>query len=249
MKATTIVKTQSWMATLFNSQPQPTQKKTKPKVTDKYEYPGLITDRPHITVVAGKKGSGKSHLACRLLLTSFRFKYDHIIFVSPTFRAQYDGLWSKLSPDGITGPEQLTEQLIETIMKTVSAKGNGSTLLILDDVGEEFRKISPRTVNMLVSNSRHYKLSIICLHQRLTQAPPILRANADVVIAFSACSYVEVECMWKMVATTQRKAFQLMFNDATQEPHSYLVSMVDKGGRLRFYKKDFRTELLPSNYT
>jgi hypothetical protein len=237
------------MATLFNSQPQPTQKKKKPKVTDKYDYPGLITDRPHITVVAGKKGSGKTHLACRLLLTSFRFKYDHIIFVSPTFRAQYDGLWSKLSPDGITVYEQLTEQLIESIMKTVSAKGNGSTLLILDDLGEEFRKISPRTVNMLVSNSRHYKLSIICLHQRLTQAPPILRANADVVIAFSACSFTEIECLWKMVATTQRKTFQLMFNDATQEPHSYLVSMVDKGGRLRFYKKDFKTELLPLNYT
>ena len=134
-------------------------------------------------------------------------------------------------------------------MKTVSAKGNGSTLLILDDLGEEFRKISPRTVNMLVSNSRHYKLSIICLHQRLTQAPPILRANADVIISFSACSYVEIECLWKMVAITQRKPFQLMFNDATQEPHSYLVSMIDKGGRLRFYRKDFKTELLPLDYT
>jgi hypothetical protein len=154
-----------------------------------------------------------------------------------------------LSPEGITVHEQLTEELIERIMKTVSAKGNGSTLLILDDLGEEFRKISPRIVNMLVSNSRHYKLSIICLHQRLTQAPPILRANADVVIAFSACSYTEIECLWKMVATTQRTKFQLMFNDATQEPHSYLVSMVDKGGRLRFYRKDFKTELHACDYT
>ena len=218
---------------------------TRPcKTNDKYNCPGIINDRPHVTLLVGKKGSGKSHLCCKLLLTSWRFKYDEIVFVSPTFRAQYEGLWSKLSPDGITVHESLTEHFIETLMDRVS-KNNTSTLLILDDCGEEFRKIRPRVVNMLVSNSRHYKLSIVCLHQRLTQASPIVRANCDCVVAFSACSYTEVECLWKIMSTIPRREFQAMFAAATQTPHSYMVSVIDKGGRLRFYQKDFTTEIKP----
>ena len=226
------------------------QKKDGPKPkrvsSDKYNYKGLITDRPHITIIAGKKGSGKSYLCCKLLLTSWRYKYDKVIFISPTFRAQYDKLWSKLSPEGITVHDTLTECFINKLMETLSScKNANSTLLILDDLGEEFRKICPRVVNMLVSNSRHYRLSIVCLHQRLTQSPPIMRANADCIIAFSACSYTETEALWKMVATVPRKEFQHMFNSATQKPHSFLVSMVDSGGRLRHYHMDFMTEIKP----
>jgi hypothetical protein len=48
-----------------------------------------------------------------------------------------------------------------------------------------------------------------------------------------------------MVASVPRKDFQVMFNDATQKPHSFLVSMIDKGGRLRHYHMDFTTEIKP----
>ena len=40
---------------------------------------------------------------------------------------------------------------------------------MLDDLGEELKKIEPRLINLLVSNSRHYRLSIINLHQKLTR--------------------------------------------------------------------------------
>jgi hypothetical protein len=92
-----------------------------------------------------------------------------------------------------------------------------SKLLILDDLGLQVTKTDPKLVNRLVSNSRHYNLSIVCLHQRLTQAPTIMRANADVVIAFSACSYPEIECLWKMVSTVPRREFATMFSEATQD--------------------------------
>jgi hypothetical protein len=158
------------------------------KRNQKYDYKGLINDRPHITIIAGKKHSGKSYLCCKLLLTSWRFQYDRIIFVSPTFRSQYDSLWHKLSPEGIQVHEFIDESVIQNLMDKLSndkKRPRPATLLVLDDLGEEFRKFCPRVVNMLVSNSRHFNLSVVCLHQRLTQSPPIVRANADCIIAFS----------------------------------------------------------------
>ena len=242
---TKIVKTQTWIqsilssTTTLTSNQQETKKKKKTCKCDKYDYKGLITDRPHLTLICGKKGSGKSHLCCKLLLTSWRYKYDDVIFVSPTFRSQFDGLWNKLSPDGIVVHETLTEDLVNNILASVSNNKQRKTLLVLDDCGEEFRKISPRVVNLLISNSRHYNLSIVCLHQRLLQSPPIVRSNADVVIAFAACSYQEIECLWKMVATVPRRQFQAMFAECTQTQNSFMVcmvSLVDKGGRLKFYQ-------------
>jgi hypothetical protein len=177
-------------------------------------------------------------------MTAWRFQYDEITFVAPTFRAQYDGLWSKLDPAGITVKESLTEDWLLEYFNKVSTDPK-PRLLVLDDLGDELRKISPRVINLLVSNSRHYNLSVIALHQRLTQCPTIVRAQADCIIAFAACAYTEVELLHRMVSTVPRSQFQAMFMAATLTPHSFLVSVVDKGGRLRFYHKDFKTEIKP----
>jgi hypothetical protein len=139
--------------------------------------------------------------------------------------------------------EELTESLVEELLATVSTKQR-QTLLILDDCGEELRRIAPRIVNQLVSNSRHYQLSIVCLHQKLTQSPTIMRANADCIIAFAASSFLERECLYKEVSTIDRKAFMNMFSEATHDKHSFLVSTISKGGKLNFYKNDFKTKLL-----
>ena len=193
-----------------------------------------------MTLICCRKGSGKSHLACRLLKTAWCGVYDEIIFVSPTFRSQFHGLWSQLSPEGIVVHEKFDESFVENLMlqQSVSTK---NSLLILDDNGEDMKKVLPSTINKLVSNSRHYRLSIICLFQKITQAPTILRANADSIISFPACSYLEREALWKEISTCDRKTFQRIFNEATEKKHSFLVSIIDKGGRLRHYRDDVVT--------
>ncbi len=98
------------------------QKRKQRKHKDKYDFPGLLTDRPFIKLLVGKKGSGKSMLCCKLLLTSYRFCFDRIVFISPTFRAQHSTLWYKLSPDGIEVHEQLTEQLVQKLYDEMAAK-------------------------------------------------------------------------------------------------------------------------------
>ena len=233
-----------WAKMSVTGQPPPPPKLKRTAQAQTKRLPGLINDRPHVTLICGRKGSGKSFLCCKLLCswTGWRGVYDEIIFVSPTFKSQFDGLWSKIDPAGVTVHERIDEQFIENLLQEQSTSTKNS-LLILDDCGEDLRKVSPSTVNKLVSNSRHYKLSIICLHQKLTQSPTIMRANADSVVSFAACSYLERDCLWREVSTVDKKEFLRIFNQATTEKHSFLVSTIDKGGRLRFYESDFTTTI------
>jgi hypothetical protein len=194
-------------------------------------------------LILGRKGSGKSHLLVKLLKTAWCGVYDEIIICSPTFKSQFKNLWSQLSPEGITVYKSLDAAFIEKLMADQSSSTINS-LLILDDCGEDLRKISPSVINMLVSNSRHYKLSIIALHQKITQSPSVVRANMDSCLSFSACSFLEREALWKEVSTIPRKEFQQAFNSATQKKHGFLVSTIDKGGALRLYHDDFKTLVL-----
>jgi hypothetical protein len=222
-------------------------KKKKRKRDEKHDHPGIINDRPFITLIVGKKGSGKSVLCCNLLLTTYRYLFDRIIIVSPTFRAQYGVLWHKISSDGIVVHEELNETIIQSVYDEVKSNKDTATLLLLDDCGEELRKIEPRLVNLMVSNSRHYKLSILSLHQKLTQAPTILRGNADQIMMFGACSYLEREALYKEVSIVDRKTFMRIFNHATDEPHSFLCCVMSREGQLKFYKHDFETEIKIEN--
>ena len=217
------------------------------KHKDKYDYPGIINDRPFIQLLVGKKGSGKSMLCCKLLLTSYRFCFDRIIFISPTFRAQHSTLWNQISPEGVEVHEQLTETLVQKLYDELSAKQSCSckktTLLVLDDLGEELKKIEPRLINLLVSNSRHYRLSIISLHQKLTQCPTVIRGQVDSICMFGACSYLERECLYKEVSVVERKLFMKMFTEVTEKPHAFLVCSMSREGKLKFYESDFITEV------
>jgi hypothetical protein len=213
------------------------------KPTQRTTRPGLINDRPHVSLFVGRKGSGKSRLLCTLLQTDWANIYNRIVFVSPTFQAQFDGLWSELSPVGITVHESLTDGFIEKLLQDVSASKH-QTLLILDDCGDDIRRVAPAMMNKLVSNSRHLNLSIICLHQKITQSSTIIRSNCDSIISFASCSYLERESLWREISTVNKRDFNRMFQEATSEPHSYMVSTISRGGALINYKSDFNTVLI-----
>ena len=170
--------------------------------------------------------------------------FDRIVIVSPTFRSQYETLWYQITSEGIEVHEELTVSVLQNLFDTIKqSNGSVSTLLLLDDCGEELRKIDQRLVNLLVSNSRHYKLSCLSLHQKLTQAPTILRSNADQIIMFGACSFLEREALYREVSVVPRKEFMTIFNNATEKPHSFLVCIMARDGKLRFYESDFVTEI------
>ena len=168
-------------------------------------WKGLIVEKPHITLFVGRKGSGKTQLLIKLLkdVDGFRGQYQEIVNVSPTFKLQ--PVWKQLSPEGITVYETFSDSVLAKIHK--EQQSNVNTLLILDDNGDDLRKVSPSVFNKLISNSRHLNCSIIALLQKLTQAPTILRANTDCFIVFSACSERERLALFAEIGTMSKKEF------------------------------------------
>ena len=113
--------------------------------------------------------------------------------------------------------------------------------MILDDNGDDLRKVSPSIFNKLISNSRHLNCSIIALLQKLSQAPTILRSNADVFVVFSACSIRERDALHSEIGTVDKKTFEKMFNECTSEQYSaFVASIID--GKIGFYK-NFENEI------
>lgn len=187
-------------------------------------------------MIVGKKGSGKSNLFLRFLLSRsgwFR-KYDKIVIISPTFRAQYEILWSKLSPLGIKVHDAITEELLTNLIEEQETNGL-STLVCFDDNGEDLRHIAQPVLNKFISNSRHLRLSCVFLCQKITQAPTIVRANTDCFVVFAACAQVELEALYKEVSIVDKKRFLELFREVTQQQYAFLcISVV--AGKIRFFK-------------
>ena len=219
------------------------QQTTRLPQNNEERFPALLINKPHVTLVCGAKGSGKSQLVCRLLLTAYKKVYDEIIFVSPTFESQIKSLWGKLSPEGIRVVDDLSQEFVDGFLIDQS-KSSKNTLLVLDDVGQAQRQLKGNSWMKLIANSRHYKLSIISLHQKLTQADTCIRVNADTIVCFPSCSYGEREALYKARSTVDRKTFMDLFRSATIEDYSFLVCTV-RSGNLRFYMSDFKTDITP----
>lgn len=203
---------------------------------------GLIRDRPHITVMIGRKGSGKNHLLLKLLLSPYGWKgvYDEITIVSSTFKNQFNKTWSKLDPKGITVHEAMTDELMESFLRSEPSK---NSLFIFDDLGEDLTRMTPQNLNKFFSNSRHLNISVVSLHQKIAkQVPTILRANADTIIAFGAVSFIEREALAKEISIIKHAEFNKIMNHATDEEFDFLVATLSHG-KLHLYK-NFKETLL-----
>lgn len=214
----------------------PTAEQHKEKKDKKRVFKGLINDRPHVTIFLGRKGSGKTSLLLKLLLTEGGLckVYKKIIIISATFLQQWDKTWSKLHKNGLVVYTSLSDALLDKIYHDCDSEKQ-QTLVISDDMDEQFRKgVESSRVNRLISNSRHLPCSFIFLSQSIVQLPTIVRRNADCFCLFGACSYCEVELIWKEVSLVSRKHFWKMFTKATCKPYGFLVCSIEKG-KLAFY--------------
>ena len=178
-----------------------------------------------LTVICSKKGSGKSTLLVKLLLDprAYKGKYDRIIIVSSTFRAQYNTLWNKLNQQGIEVHDEVSEELLKTIQDFQEANDDKNVLVISDDQGENWRSIDKKLMSLFISNSRHMRCSMIFLVQKFTQISPVIRTQADCIISFSSASSKQLEALAAEVNIMDLKSFRKMFYDVTQQDFHFLI--------------------------
>jgi hypothetical protein len=87
----------------------------------------------------------------------------------------------------------------------------------------------------LISNSRHLPCSLVFLSQSIVQLPTIIRRNTDSYVLFGACSYTEIDLIYKEVSIVKRSTFWKMFQKATAKEWGFLVCSIQEG-KIRFFE-------------
>src|SRR3954471_11910748 len=150
---------------------------------DEIYYPEAFVDPwlhdPYIMGIVGNIGSGKTVLVSKLI-RMWRFKFDIVVWISPTYPFQD----MKLMPEDSTGIvvfDKLSKENVEMIKlhqetrnKRLIDEGKPPSrmLLILDDNGTRTRKLLEG--GMLDDLLIHYKINVVQLAQRYTQLSPSL---------------------------------------------------------------------------
>jgi hypothetical protein len=130
--------------------------------------------QPHCALIAGKRGCGKSVLACQLLENEFRGYFDNIVIICPTFsiNAAYRRPWLTDKKDKnvyVVSGKTFEKYDINTILlhfaKTFKCRGH--TLFLIDDCaysGDVRHKETALT--QLAFISRHAGISIWVITQK-----------------------------------------------------------------------------------
>ena len=190
-----------------------------------------------MTIINGRKNSGKTELLLRLLCTpgGYYLKYKKIIIISPTFLSQYEKTWSRVKKEGLEVYDGMSDALLAKISKECT-KETGPTLIISDDNSESLRtNVSHEKVGELISNSRHANNSFVFLTQSIVQMPTIVRRNADVFVFFASASNTEIDFLWKEVSSIKKRKFMEMFAKAVKQDYGFLVCSSEKG-KIKFYE-------------
>ena len=200
-------------------------------------HPGVIRDRPQIFGFFGRKGSGKTTLCIQHLTHEFRGVYDKVILISPTVQNQ--GAWEKIDLSTIELYEGIDDRILSALLAERSENYKDSKCLVIcDDLGEDLRRCNIKILNKLISNSRHLQLSMLFLHQKVTQMHPVVRVNCDTFAVFSSNSHAEKECLWREISVVERKEFNRIMNEATQSDYGYLIASTSKEGKMVLYDKN-----------
>ena len=197
-----------------------------------------------VLVLCGRKGSGKTRL-CIDILTSpngLCSVYDKVFCISPTFDRQ--PIWrERISGEGWTIYKALDNETLEKVFNQLLSKPQSEkVLLLLDDNGEDLRRVDQKIVNKLVSNSRHLNCSIVLLLQKMTQCPTCVRCQTDTFVCFSATSQREIDALWAEVGKGSKQEFHQMFHSATEGRYAHMVCSISQQGKIT-YNSCFRDSL------
>jgi hypothetical protein len=198
-----------------------------------------------LMLISGRRGSGKTTLACKLLLTAsaFRGKFDNIICISETFHLVKQ--WQCIDTSERDAYSDYNSTIIRRLINEQTSSSmwrlgrkRKSVLLLIDDIGNSSRLTKTGQVDYLdkiACNGRHLGVSIIFLQQQLTQTSPALRSNADIFIQFSSGSLRDNLLLFSEVGAGPYKDFRNSVEEITAERYSFLLVNTN-GERLAYHQ-------------
>jgi Mrp family chromosome partitioning ATPase len=204
----------------------------------------------HFYIISGASGSGKSNLIVNLLKSnkttkdnkhkkSYRNMFNNIILVSPSAHTIKDSPLENISDDQKF--DSLSDEVFELVdlMTDDAIDDNTQTLLILDDVSSQLRlKDNEKKLNQLIKNRRHLNLSIWIVTHKVTDAPPSLRSNANLIFLFKPKTTREINTIQEeYMMMTKSRADEIM-NSAYKDRYDFLLidTSLRKGSEFRFFR-------------
>jgi len=147
----------------------------------KFDPETIKKDR--ISLIVGKRGSGKSSLL-KDLLFSMRDRFDFCMAMCPTMESANmlkscmpeSCVYSRFSPGKI-------DLLVQTAREFAAKNKERHFLLVLDDVFYDKSICRSQSFRFLFFNGRHVRVTVILLLQYLVDLPPDLRSNVDYIFS------------------------------------------------------------------
>jgi len=147
----------------------------------KFDPDSIKKDR--ISLIVGKRGSGKSSLL-KDLLYSMSDRFDFTMAMCPTMESANMlkscmpecCVYSRFSPGKI-------DLLVQTAREFAAKGKERHFLLVLDDVFYDKSICRSQAFRFLFFNGRHIRVTVVLLLQYLVDLPPDLRANVDYVFS------------------------------------------------------------------
>jgi len=209
-----------------------------------------LMDTSHFYIISGASGSGKSNLIVNLLKSnkttkdkkhkkSYRNAFDNIILVSPSAHTIKDSPLENISDDQKF--DSISEDMFDLIdsMTEDGVEENKHTLLILDDVSSQLRtKENEKMLNQLVKNRRHLNLSIWIVTHKVTDAPPSMRSNANLIFLFNPKTNKEVLTIQEEYMMMPKTRATELMNAAYKDRYDFLLidTSLRTGSDFRYFR-------------
>ena len=148
----------------------------------------LTTQLPFHSIITGPTSSGKTLYLINQLRTCYRYMFEYIILVCPTYAKNktYEGFANNDPRFIVISPEASDSDEINDLLEDISTVFSGyKTLIILDDCAfsKELKQRSNKFINLAFSG-RHENISVWVLTQQLTAISKPFRENVGCIVSF-----------------------------------------------------------------
>ncbi len=181
--------------------------------------------------IYSRRRSGKTHIMKDFLhKIKDRFDIVYLFSLTANLQAVYDFVpkgniidgYDQVILDKIVSARKL--RVLQEISKgNIKLKGVPNMLFLFDDVITDGIRHSQKFIE-LYSCGRHERVSTVCISQRITAIPPIVRDNTDCIISFFLHSESERKMLSELYLSVEhRRVGEQLFKEITSVEYTACI--------------------------
>jgi hypothetical protein len=225
-----------------------------------------MLELPLRMVISGPSGSGKGILTSKLLLETFRNRFQKIYYFSASSRLDENlGPLQKYCEKHLgqgendpclydTWDEAVLENILERqkkvcdYVKAQNSKRKFHICIVCDDFATERTVVRGGTLEKLFLRGRHFSASVLVLTQYYRLLSPSIRTNATALAVFRLRSGADKEAiMSENSAIVKRKTLEALYDIATSNAFSFLLILLAESDPSKMLFSGLETRLIPPN--